>query len=158
MGEALGVEGAPPAEWEADRTAAPGPRVWVAEAADGRAEADGIAAEVRRRKAAGRPYREQAVLVRTHANAEPIVAALEREGIPVLYLGDLFVRGEVRDLLALLALVADGDRGSLLRIGAMAEHRFARPEGLKLIGQAQVAQVDFPEALSLAEEASLEES
>ena len=95
------LAGAEAIAWEAQRAAQPGPRVWQGEAEDGTAEAQGIVAEVARRHAAGRAYREQAILCRTHGQAAGVARALEDAGLPALYLGSLFEREEVRDLLAL---------------------------------------------------------
>ena len=63
--------------------------------------------------------RDQAVLCRTNARLDDISAALEICGIPVLHLGSLFERNEVRDLLALLTLAVDSFGDGLARVGAM---------------------------------------
>lgn len=154
VGGAMPMQDAPPANWHPARPAAPQPHVWMATAADGHAEARGIAAAIRERHAAGRPYREQVILCRTHRQAEPIARELERQGIPVLYLGPLFERPEVRDLLALVALVAEGG-GGLLRVGAMPDHAFSRAERIRLVEYAAQAGPAFPAALRHAEAAGL---
>ncbi len=74
--------------------------------ADRDAEMDFIAAEMTRLHEAGVPYREQAVLCRSHTVLNRVAAALEAREIPALFLGDLFERPEVRDLLSLIALAA----------------------------------------------------
>jgi superfamily I DNA/RNA helicase len=155
-GAEMRVGGASPCDWQAFRPGGPPPRVWVARADDETAEANGIAAEVLRRRRDGRPFREQAVLVRTHGQAEPVAAALERAGVPALYLGDLFARGEVRDLLALLALAAGGEPAALLRVGAMPEHWLAREDRVRLAHVARERGEEFPGALSLAAPAGLD--
>lgn len=154
-GRALAVDGAAAGEWHAAAPARSGPHVWVGNADDGVAEARGIAAEVRRRHDAGRPFREQAILVRTHGHAEALVQALEAADVPALYVGDLFAVREVRDLLALLALVADGDAGGLQRLAQTAEYGLTRDEVLRLVRTAREAERDFPAALDLAGEAGL---
>jgi superfamily I DNA/RNA helicase len=155
-GAEMRVGGAPPCDWRASRAGGPPPRVWIARADDETAEAEGIAAEVLRRRREGRPFREQAVLVRTHGQAEAIAAALERAGAPTLYLGDLFARGEVRDLLALLALAAGGEPAALLRVGAMPEHWLARDDRVKLAHVARERGEELPGALALAARAGLD--
>lgn len=82
-------------------------------------EAAGIAASIRELEAAGVPLRDQAVLCRTNGRLNQIAASLEARGIPVLHLGSLFERDEVRDLLALMSLVVDPYGDGLARVGAM---------------------------------------
>ncbi len=154
VGGAMPLVDAPPADWQPARPAATAPNVWMAQASDERAEARGIAAAVQERHAAGRPYREQVILCRTHRQAEPIARELERQGIPVLYLGPLCERPEVRDLLALLSLAAEGSTG-LLRAGAMPDHLFPRAERIKLIQYAHEEDLPFPAALRQADAAGL---
>jgi DNA helicase-2/ATP-dependent DNA helicase PcrA len=92
-------------------------------AADGNAEVAGIAATIRKHREKGIAYRDQAVLCRSHGNLEKIALGLEQAGVPVLYLGDLFERPEVRDLLALLSFVAEPHRGGLYRVATLAPYR-----------------------------------
>jgi superfamily I DNA/RNA helicase/Zn-dependent peptidase ImmA (M78 family) len=82
-------------------------------------EIEGIAASVRELEASGVRLRDQAVLCRTNTRLNEIAAGLEARGIPVLHLGSLFERDEVRDLLALLSLTVDPFGDGLVRIGAM---------------------------------------
>jgi hypothetical protein len=92
-------------------------------AADRGAEIAGIAAAIRRRRSAGCAYRDQAVLCRSHSNLQKISAGLEAAGIPVLYLGDLFERPEVRDLLSLLSFTSERHRGGLMRVATLPRWR-----------------------------------
>ena len=82
-------------------------------------ETAGLAASVRELEAAGVRLRDQAVLCRSNARLNEIAAALEARGIPVLHLGSLFERDEVRDLLALLSLAVDPFGDGLARVGTM---------------------------------------
>lgn len=82
-------------------------------------EAAGIAASIRELEKAGIRLRDQAVLCRSNKRLNEIAAALEARGIPLLHLGSLFERDEVRDLLALLSLAVDRFGDGLARIGAM---------------------------------------
>jgi DNA helicase-2/ATP-dependent DNA helicase PcrA len=82
-------------------------------------EAAGIAASIRALEALGIRLRDQAVLCRTNSRLNDIAVALEARGIPVLHLGSLFERGEVRDLLAVLTLAIDPFGDGLARVGAM---------------------------------------
>ena len=82
-------------------------------------EAEGIAASVRALEASGVRLRDQAVLCRTNTRLNEIALALEVRGIPVLHLGSLFEREEIRDLLALLSLAVGPFGDALARVGAM---------------------------------------
>jgi DNA helicase II / ATP-dependent DNA helicase PcrA len=152
---AVGGDSANSPVWEAARAQMAAPRVWLAEADDEWAEAAGIAEEVARRHQEGQRFKDQAVLVRTHRQARPIVAALEQAEIPVLYLGDLFARAEVRDMLALLSLVVEGGGVGLIRVGAMTEYWMPRHDRHRLIAFAKDKGLRTIEALALASEAEL---
>ena len=82
-------------------------------------EAEGIAASIRELEGAGVALREQAVLCRSNHRLNDIAAALEARGIPVLHLGSLFEREEVRDLLAILSLAVDPFGDAIVRVGTM---------------------------------------
>ena len=84
-------------------------------------EGIGIAQEIKRQQLNGIPFRDQAVLSRNHATLGRLATILEREGIPILYLGDLFERPEIRDLLALISLAA-GDKIGFLRVANFPEY------------------------------------
>ena len=86
------------------------------------AEAAGLASEIERRRVQGIPYRDQAVLCRSHTYLARFATRLETLGIPVLYLGDLFERPEIRDLLALMSLTCEPKRGGLLRVATFPEY------------------------------------
>lgn len=88
-------------------------------ARDRDAEIAGIAETIQQRRAQGIDYRHQAVLCRVHSNLERIARGLEAAGVPVLYLGDLFERTEVEDLLALISFVAEPHRGGLYRLATL---------------------------------------
>ncbi len=92
-------------------------------ARDLEAEIAGIAAKIERMEAQGIAYRDQAVLCRDHRNLEKVAAGLEASGVPVLYLGDLFERPEVRDLLALISFTAEPHRGGLYRLAKLPSYR-----------------------------------
>ncbi|MXP65643.1 ImmA/IrrE family metallo-endopeptidase [Roseomonas sp. M0104] len=62
---------------------------------------------------------QQAVLCRANARVEKVTAALETAGIPVLHIGNLLEREEVRDLLSLLSLAVDPTGAGLPRVGAL---------------------------------------
>ena len=71
-------------------------------------ESAGIAASIRDLRGSRRiGLRDQAVLCRTHQRLNEIASALEARDIPVLHLGSLFEREEIREMLSLLSLAVD---------------------------------------------------
>jgi superfamily I DNA/RNA helicase len=64
----------------------------------------------------GYAYRDQAVLCTGNEKLSTIGQDLERLGVPVLFLGSLFERGEVKDLLAFLSILVDQRAMGLVRI------------------------------------------
>jgi superfamily I DNA/RNA helicase len=64
----------------------------------------------------GYAYREQAVLCTGNEKLSTIGHDLERLGVPVLFLGSLFERAEVKDLLALLSVLVDRRAMGLVRL------------------------------------------
>ena len=85
-------------------------------------EIAGVAATIESMRSRGIPYSEQAILCRVHGNLEKIASGLEAVGVPVLYLGDLFERPEIRDLLALISFTAEPHRGGLYRVANLAPY------------------------------------
>ena len=82
-------------------------------------EAEGVAASIRQLEGTGVRLRDQAVLCRTNGRLNEIASGLEVRGIPVIHLGSIFEREEVRDLLAVLSLAVDPFGDALVRVGAM---------------------------------------
>ncbi|HMA36773.1 MAG TPA: 3'-5' exonuclease, partial [Chloroflexia bacterium] len=99
---------------------------------------------------------EQAILCRTHGQAASIARVLEAAGVPTLYLGNLFERPEIRDLLALVSLAAESDGRALLRASRLAGAPIDRLACAALVQWARAQQVPFPRALDRAAEAGLE--
>ncbi|MEM7432633.1 MAG: ATP-dependent helicase [Pseudomonadota bacterium] len=71
------------------------------------AKDDEVAELATRIQQADVPYRDQAVLCKANDRLSQIARGLERSGIPVLFLGPLFDRPEVKQVLALLSLLVD---------------------------------------------------
>lgn len=116
---------------------------------DKESEADAIAAEMTRLHAAGVPYREQAVLCRSHSVLRRIAVALDARDIPALFLGDLFERPEVRDLLSFVALAAGPDGRGLLRVARFPHYAVPDADVRVLVDAAQACEIAFPAALML---------
>lgn len=70
-------------------------------------EAGALGTIVREIHAAGRDWRDQAILCKGNDRLARLGAALEKAGIPVLFLGSLFERPEIKDLLTWLSLLID---------------------------------------------------
>jgi len=71
----------------------------------------------------GQAYRDQAVLCTGNEALSELGQDLERLGVPVLFLGSLFERAEVKDLLSLLSVLADRRAMGLVRLACWPEFR-----------------------------------
>ncbi len=141
--------GLPFAPWHPARTDTGG-CVRLQTAADDEAERALIAQEIERQHDAGVAYRDQAVLCRTHTTLARVASHLEAAGVPVLYLGNLFERPEVRDLLALVSLAADPHGSGLVRVAAFPEYNIPLTDVRALFARAWERNKPFPGALALA--------
>ncbi|WP_267421432.1 UvrD-helicase domain-containing protein [Methylobacterium sp. GC_Met_2] len=82
-------------------------------------EADLVEREIRALRDEVRvPYGRQTVLARTNTRLDTLADRLSKHGIPVFHLGSFFERDEVRDLLAVLAIVAETNGAALSRVAA----------------------------------------
>jgi len=70
-------------------------------------EAAGLAETLQAEHVSGRRWRDQAVLCKGNERLARLGAELEQLGIPILFLGSLFERPEIKDLLAWLSLLVD---------------------------------------------------
>lgn len=86
-------------------------------------QAVALADMVEQMRRAGHPYRDQAVLCTGNEKLSSLAQDLERLGVPVLFLGSLFERPEVKDLFSLLSLLVDRRAMGLIRIGCWPEFR-----------------------------------
>lgn len=135
----------PFSEWRANRTDEGG-MVLLKEADNLEVEGESIAREIRHWVEQGIPYKDQAILCRTHTQLERMAALMERYGIPTLYIGDLFERSEIQDLLALLSLII-GDARGLVRVSKFPEYRLSSSDVHKIFSLAEDGQIPFPEAI-----------
>ena len=134
--------GSSPGAWKAIR--ATGGQVSVTVAPTVAAEGEAIAATIRQLRSNDVPHGDQAILARSHLTLARITAVLEQLGVPLLYLGDLFERPEIRDLLSVIGLGAEfGDVG-LARVAALPEYQVPRKESLELSRWAQDNHVSVP--------------
>lgn len=72
-------------------------------------------------RSAGFRYRDQAVLCRGNDRLSDTGQELERAGVPVLFLGSLFERTEIKDLVAVLLLLVDRRAMGLVRTACWPE-------------------------------------
>jgi DNA helicase II / ATP-dependent DNA helicase PcrA len=139
------------AAWQAQRSGAEGPNIAVAVAEDEEAQADGLAATIRRYEAMeGVPLREQAILCHTNRQVSELAARLEARGVPTQHLGPLLERDEVKDLLALVALACEPDGGALARVGRFPIYAVPEADIFLLLRTAREQGQLFPAALGLA--------
>ncbi len=117
-------------------------------ATDRDSEICGIADTIKKHHANGIAYREQAVLCRVHSNLERVALGLEAAGLPVLYLGDLFERPEVGDLLSLISFVSEPHRGGLLRVADLPAYRTSLDDVRAFLAYAESADKRPAEALA----------
>jgi len=82
---------------------------------DNTCEAPALADAILDMREAGYAFRDQAILCSGNDRLGRLGAELERRGVPVLYLGSLFERPEVQDLLSLLSLLGDPRAMGLVR-------------------------------------------
>lgn len=74
-----------------------------------------LAWRIRQLEQAGIPLAEQAVIVYKNAHAAVLALGLEKSDVPVLYLGNIFERPEIKDLICLLQLAVDPYGVNLVR-------------------------------------------
>jgi len=112
------------------------------------AEAEAIRDKIEEFRANGVPYADQAILARSHLTLARVTGILEQLGVPLLYLGDLFERQDVRDLLSLVSLDAETGNVGLVRVATLPEYRATRSDALAVIRWAKANAVRLYEALT----------
>jgi DNA helicase II / ATP-dependent DNA helicase PcrA len=111
------------------------------------AEAAAIRDHIEQARAHGIPYSEQVILARSHLTLARITGALEKLGVPLLYLGDLFEREEIRDLLSLLSIGAEPGGIGLVRVAQLQEYGAAKDDALAVIRWAEANNLPKLDAL-----------
>lgn len=95
------------------------PELWTVSQADQAAVA--LADAIEEMRAGGYAYRDQAVLCTGNERLSRLAQDLERLGVPVLFLGSLFERPEVKELLALVSILTDRRGMGLVSAACWAE-------------------------------------
>ncbi len=116
------------------------------------AEGEAIRGKIEELRAAGIPYAEQAILARSHLTLGRITGILEQLGVPLLYLGDLFERSEVRDLLSLASIDAELGGIGLVRVAALPDYAVTKADVLTLLAWARENKEAYFECLKRADE------
>jgi DNA helicase-2/ATP-dependent DNA helicase PcrA len=137
--------------WEAFRGAAvtenlAAVKVEIAESLN--AEAANVAANIEKYHAQGLQYKDCALICRTHAQLNKFAKVLSEKGIPIFYLGELFERDEVRDLLALLDLKVSAGGHSLIRVAHFPEYKIPLGDARKIIAAQKENKQTFAEVLA----------
>ncbi|GJD34009.1 ATP-dependent helicase [Methylobacterium aerolatum] len=124
----------------------------VLHAPDLLSEAAAVRDQIERlRKERSIPYERQAILARTHLCLARFGKLLQHLGVPVLYLGDLFERPEIRDLLSLVSLGADPSGAGLVRVAQLPEYGATRTDALVVIREAAQREEDILATLKRVE-------
>ncbi|MCH5514643.1 UvrD-helicase domain-containing protein [Pseudomonas syringae] len=112
----------------------------------------------------GYSYRDQAVLCRGNDRLSDVGRELERAGIPVLFLGSLFERPEVKDLVSILSLLVDRRAMGLIRIACWPEFAMCLEDAVRVFenlretgSEVGAWRVSSPTELTSAGQAALSE-
>ena len=92
-------------------------------------------------------FKDCAVICRTHNQLNKFAEILAAKNIPVFYLGELFERGEVRDLLALLDLKFSVNGYSLMRVAEFTEYAIPPADVKIIIAEIKEKRTTFGEIL-----------
>lgn len=141
FGDGMAASPSPATRWTARRGRVG--HVALLQAPDLHSEAAAVRDRIERLRAEGVDYDDQAILARTHLCLARFGRILQDLGVPVLYLGDLFERPEVRDLLALVSLGADPAGAGLIRVAGFAEYGASRGDALAAIAEAAATGEDI---------------
>ena len=115
-------------------------------------EAAAMRDQIERLRTDGIGYEDQAILATTHLCLARFGRALQDLGVPILYLGDLFERPEIRDLLSLLSLGSDRGGVGLVRVAQFPQYGVSRPEAVALLRHARETGQDVLAACAKADE------
>lgn len=123
-----------------------------------------IADRIRELVRSGYSYRNQAVLCRGNDRLSDVGRELERAGIPVLFLGSLFERPEVKDLVSILSLLVDRRAMGLIRTACWPEFSMCLEDAVRVFESLRETDSDVgawrvisPEGLTSAGQSALSE-
>lgn len=128
-------------------------KIKYTESPDFPTECEYIAEKILEETAGEKSLKDIAILGRTNSILSKIADELIEREIPVLYLGNIFERAEIRDMLSLLSLSFENKGRHLLRLTGFDEYNFSTECVRQLISSASAEnnEQNFPAALALAE-------
>jgi Superfamily I DNA and RNA helicases len=129
-----------PAVLEADRGFS-GANPEVITVADGSLITSALVDSIEQFRATGFRYRDQAVLCRGNDRLSDTGQELERAGVPVLFLGSLFERTEIKDLVAVLLLLVDRRAMGLIRTACWPEFAMTLEDVVRVFERLRGAEV-----------------
>ncbi len=118
-------------------------------------EAENIAEKILQNQKQGIAYKEQAIICRTHKQLAKLAEILTQKGVPVFYLGNLFEREEIADLLAFIDLRDSPNGISLVRIANLDEYKIPFSDVELILQKAGEEDSDFQKVLLDAETENL---
>jgi superfamily I DNA/RNA helicase len=92
-----------------------------------------VADTIEEMRRGGHHYKDQAVLCTGNEKLAELGQNLERLGVPVLFLGSLFERSEVKDFFALLSILTDRRPAGLVRVACMPDFEMPIADVAKVI-------------------------
>lgn len=130
-----------PTELVADRGAS-GVEPEVITVADGSLVTSALVDGIEQFRAAGFRYCDQAVLCRGNDRLSDTGQELERAGVPVLFLGSLFERTEIKDLVAVLMLLVDRRAMGLIRTACWPEFAMTLEDAVRVFEHLRGTEVE----------------
>lgn len=135
------------ADWEANRENDENAKISYLSADTIETEAEELAERVISHKNNEIEFEEQAVICRTHSQLAKFAEILTKKGIPVFYLGELFEREEISDLLSLLDLRDSLNGFSLVRVANFAEYKIPFSDVQNILEKSGEEEKDFQQIL-----------
>ncbi|KMZ11442.1 ATP-dependent DNA helicase pcrA [Candidatus Burkholderia humilis] len=129
-----------PTALEADRGSG-NARPEVITVADGLLVTSALVDSIEQFRAAGFRYRDQAVLCRGNDRLSDTAQELERAGVLVLFLGSLFERAEIKDLVAILLLLVEKRAMGLIRTACWPEFAITFEDAVRVFERLRGAEV-----------------
>lgn len=111
-------------------------------------EACGVAESIRELVENGVQYKDQTVLCRSNRRLDEIAERLEADGIPVLHLGSLFERDDIRNFLCILKFLVDPFGDALIRIAAMPRYQIPLQDAYEAMAQMRDISDEQPATIS----------
>ncbi|MDQ2906968.1 MAG: UvrD-helicase domain-containing protein [Chloroflexota bacterium] len=113
---------------QAARDAPQDPYVTLAAAEDEASELAGLIADMRYKHGQGYSYQDMVVLCRTRAQARKISRALAAANLPIIEGGGMLEQEHIKDLLAIVLLLAEPSGMGLLRAARLPEHALSQQD------------------------------